>query len=63
MSNPFRYRVEFRRTGDWYDNEGMWYQISTWCNKTFGAGNWDYFYNEFAFEHERDFMLFKLKWC
>jgi hypothetical protein len=62
MSNPFRYRVEFRRTGDWYDSGGKWYEISTWCNRTFGAGNWDYFYDGFVFEKESDYMLFKLKW-
>jgi hypothetical protein len=62
MSNPYKYRVPFKRTSGWYDNEGTWYQISTWCNRTLGPGNWDYFYDGFVFEKESDYMLFKLKW-
>lgn len=64
MSNvQYPYRVPFARTGDWYDSGGTWYKVSTWCNTTFGKGNWEYYYNEFVFEHERDYMLFKLRWA
>ena len=63
MSNAqYPYRYKFRRTGDWYDSGGTWYQISTWCNRTFGAGCWNYYGGDFVFEQERDYMLFKLKW-
>lgn len=63
MSNTvYPYKVSFPRTGDWYSNEGTWYRISTWCNTTFGRGNWEYYNNSFVFSEERDFMLFKLKW-
>ena len=62
MSNPYKYRVEFRKTSGWYDSGGTWYKISTWCNQTLGPGNWDYYYDGFVFEKESDYMLFKLKW-
>lgn len=58
----YPYRVEFRKTNDWYDSNGTWYQVSTWCNQMFGQGNWNYFFSAFVFEKESDYMLFKLKW-
>lgn len=63
MSNlVYPYRVEFHRTGDWYDSGGQWYKMSTWCNRTFGDGSWNYYGNSFVFEHEKDYLIFKLKW-
>lgn len=63
MSNvQYPYRASFPRTGDWYSSEGTWYRISTWCNTAFGAGNWNYYGNDFVFERESDYMLFILKW-
>lgn len=56
----YRYRVPFKRTAKWWDKD--WGEISDWCNQTFGRGNWEYYDSSFVFEHERDFMLFKLKW-
>ena len=63
MSNVvYPYRVTYPRTGDWYDPSGRWYQISTWCKQTFGDDTWNYYGGDFVFEHERDYMLFRLKW-
>lgn len=63
MSNTvYPFRITFPRTGDWYDSGGTWYRVSTWCNSTFGEGNWNYYGGDFVFEKERDFLLFKLKW-
>ena len=63
MSNvQYPYRTAVQRTGDWYDSGGRWYQLSTWCDKTLGRGNWEYYGGEFVFEKESDYMLFKLKW-
>ena len=63
MSNVvYPYRVSYPRTGDWYDSGGRWYQISTWCKQTFGDDTWNYYGGDFVFVHERDYMLFRLKW-
>ena len=66
MSNTlYKYRVPFKRTANWYGNkgrEGDWSKISEWCNQTLGRGNWEYYYDGFVFEKERDYMLFILKW-
>lgn len=60
----YQYRVPFKRTANWWagDGNGDWAKLSAWCNQMFGKGNWDYFYDGFVFEQERDYMLFKLKW-
>ena len=60
MHSMYKYRVPYKRTQHWWNKD--WADISEWCNKTFGAGNWDYYYDGFVFEHERDYMLFKMKW-
>lgn len=60
LKTTYKYRVPFKRTGKWWD--GDWRDISTWCNQTIGPGNWDYYYDGFVFEKERDYMIFKLKW-
>ena len=64
MSNmQYPYRLKFPRTGNWYDaKDGMWYRLSTWCDQCIGKGNWEYYWEEFVFEREEDYMLFKLKW-
>ena len=58
----YPYRVRFPRTGNWYDGGGMWYQLSSWCDECIGKGRWEYYWSEFVFEREQDYMLFKLKW-
>jgi hypothetical protein len=63
----YPYRVTFNRTAQWYPNSstygnGDWIKISEWCDSSIGPGNWDYYWNEFVFSREEDYMLFKLKW-
>lgn len=52
--------VPYRRTWDWYS--GHWYNLSTWCNETFGPGNWDYLGECFVFNSAEAETLFLLKW-
>ena len=60
----YPYRVPFKRTASWWASNGLgdWATISTWCNDTFGDDAWNYYGGDFVFEHERDYMLFILKW-
>jgi hypothetical protein len=61
MSNAeYPYRVDYKRTNDWFD--GHWAEVSTWCNETVGAGKWEFYWGEFVFAEEQDYMLFQLKW-
>lgn len=62
MSTPYKYRVDYPKTADWYDPGGRWYQLSTWCMECIAPGDWEYYFGEFVFIHEHDYMLFKLKW-
>ena len=56
----YPYRVEYRKTEDWWD--GHWDMLSTWCDDTFGPGNWNYYFDGFVFTEQAHQMLFKLKW-
>jgi len=47
-------------SGDWYGT--VWPDYSNWCNQTYGAGNWEYFYGQFLFKTQEDAFMFKLKW-
>jgi len=58
----FPYRVSITRRSDWYDNEGPWYQMSSWCNENFGLENWNIYSNEFLFKKEADMNWFILRW-
>ena len=61
MSNSvYPYRVEYQRTDRWYEND--WRELSEWCNECIGRGEWEYYYGEFVFAREEDYMLFKLRW-
>ena len=68
MSNvAYPYRIHFPRTAQWHPNyaaygDGDWMTICQWCNECIGKGKWDYYWSEFVFEREEDYMLFKLKW-
>jgi hypothetical protein len=55
------YRVYFPRTGDWYNNEGKWYQLSTWLDDTIGY-DWDYVDEHFEFSDESHKLWFMLRW-
>jgi hypothetical protein len=56
----YPYRIHYPRTSDWWD--GGWAKLSSWCNECFEPGEWNYYSNSFVFSHEKDYMLFKLKW-
>ena len=61
MSNTvYPYRIEYERTPKWYEND--WRELAEWCNQCIGPGNWEYYFGEFVFTNEADYMLFKLKW-
>lgn len=61
MSNfVYPYRVAYPRTSDWW--EGRWQDLATWCDDTFGASEWEYYYSEFVFCKEEDATMFKLRW-
>jgi hypothetical protein len=57
----YPYHVRFKRTGDWYGNDGTWYQISTWLREHFGQ-NWEYLDSMFMFSKEEHKMLFIMRW-
>lgn len=42
---------------------GSWYAYSTWCNRTFGPGEWEFLDHRFMFKNGRDLLLFTLKWA
>ena len=57
----YPYTVRYRRTGDWWDNGGQWYKVSTWCVENFNH-TWEYFDECFMFEKDADRTAFVLKW-
>lgn len=59
----YPYHVPFKRTIDWWDSGGTWYQVSTWCNTNFGNRHrWEFFDEKFMFETEQDKAWFILRW-
>ena len=61
MSNvTYPYRIDYPRTSDWY--YGDWAKRSSWCDECIGSGEWNYYGDSFVFSHEKDYMLFKLRW-
>ncbi len=61
MSNAvYPYRVPYLRTSKWWNND--WSDLANWCDQCIGAGEWNYYNEEFVFTNEKDYMLFKLKW-
>lgn len=57
----YPYHVRFKRTSDWYGNEGTWYQISTWLRENYGQ-NWEYVDSMFMFSQESHMAAFLLRW-
>ena len=43
---------------DWYGT--VWPDYSNWCNQTFGAGNWEYFYGQFLFKKEEHATMLRI---
>jgi hypothetical protein len=66
MSNAvYPYRIRYPRTGNWWGGtgtEGEWSKLASWCDQCIGKGEWEYYWEEFVFSREEDYMLFKLKW-
>ena len=61
IRKPYPHHVPFKRTNDWYDSGGTWYQVSTWCNTNF-QHRWDYSDGKFMFESQKDQAWFMLRW-
>jgi hypothetical protein len=57
----YPYHVPFKRTSDWWDSGGTWYQVSTWCTTNFRR-RWEFLDEKFMFETEQDKAWFMLRW-
>jgi hypothetical protein len=62
MNNKFPFRVQYPRTGNWWN--GDWRDLSNWCSASIGecAVDWEYIDKCFAFNKARDKTLFLLRW-
>ena len=38
-------------------------QAYLWCNRNIFTMDWDHNFDGFMFKHERDAIMFALKWC
>ena len=63
MSAMQRYphHVPFKRTSDWWDSGGTWYQISTWNNANC-THCWEYVNEKFMFKTAQEKAWFILRW-
>jgi hypothetical protein len=59
----FPHGVKYPRTTNWFNNNGDWYHISTWCTQMFGKSNWEYINQSFLFEQESHKVMFLLRWA
>jgi len=57
----YPYHVSYRRTNDWWNSGGTWYQISEWCRTAIG-NRWEYYDECFMFEAAEHQTLFLLRW-
>ncbi len=52
--------VYWPRTANWYTED--WREMSSWCDATFGPGEWEYFNTEFRFKNQEQVNWFVLRW-
>jgi hypothetical protein len=64
MNDHYPFSVKVKKDHNWWSDRGSWYELSTWCNETFGVvPAWEFGQiSGFLFKTESDKLLFALRW-